>query len=67
MTNFEEVEGVLIYPELMQRLPQIIFDLSLMAECASVGPASFEPFPTFLLKKQEMREREGYLRNVQIA
>ncbi len=41
--------------------------MSLAAECAFTGPGSFEPFPSFLLIKEELRKKRGYLDNVQEA
>jgi hypothetical protein len=42
----------------------INFDISLASELAFWGPLTFEPFPSFLLKKGELRPKRGFLDNV---
>jgi len=54
----------MIYPEIKARANSVILDLSLVSECAFSGATSFEPFPTFFLKKSEIRSKWGYLDNI---
>lgn len=64
--SFEEAMGVSVLGELTDNLDGSLLNLSL-ASCAVMSSRAqdvMEPFPSFLLKRQEMRDRAGWLDQV---
>jgi len=64
--SFEEAFGGKVYSELYYSPEESTFDLSLAVASAlsSRNMQVFEPFPTFFLKHNELREKRGFLDNV---
>ena len=61
--RFEEISGVSLYAEISNNPEFVLLDLSLAAESAASGRSHtvFEPFPSFLLKKNQIRGKSGFL------
>jgi ubiquitin-protein ligase len=61
--RFEEISGFSVYPEIMANVNLIHLDLSFAAvSMASVRAQTiFEPFPSFMLKSQQIRGKAGFL------
>mmetsp|Transcript_25973 Transcript_25973/g.25555 ORF Transcript_25973/g.25555 Transcript_25973/m.25555 type:complete len:468 (-) Transcript_25973:1237-2640(-) len=61
--RFEEISGLSIYAELRNNINLIMLDLSFAGEAAASARAQtvFEPFPSFLLKREQMRGKAGFL------
>ncbi len=58
-----------MYPELKFQLEEAMLDVSLAAKALFSARATtcLEPFPTFFLKKSEIRTKRGYLDNIKQA
>jgi hypothetical protein len=64
--SFEESFNGNVYPELKFLLEEAQLDISLAAKAIFSTRATtvVEPFPTFFLKKNELRTKRGYLDNI---
>ena len=61
--RFEEISGVSVYAEISNNSNLVSLDFSFAAEAATSERNStiFEPFPSFLLKKNQLRGKSGFL------
>lgn len=61
--RFEEISGISIYAEIANNPDLVALDVSFAAEAALSGrnQVVFEPFPSFLLKKDQIRGKSGFL------
>jgi ubiquitin-conjugating enzyme E2 Q len=61
--RFEEISGVSLYAEICNNPDLVALDLSFASESALSGrnQTVFEPFPSFLLKKNQIRGKAGFL------
>mmetsp|Transcript_11550 Transcript_11550/g.11607 ORF Transcript_11550/g.11607 Transcript_11550/m.11607 type:complete len:696 (-) Transcript_11550:31-2118(-) len=61
--RFEEISGLSIYAEFRSNMDLAMLDLSLAAEALTSPRALtiFEPFPSFMLKSNQIRGKAGFL------
>ena len=61
--RFEEISGVSVYAEITNNTNLVSIDLSFAAESVTSQRSLtvFEPFPSFLLKKNQLRGKSGFL------
>lgn len=61
--RFEEISGISVFAELTSNPSLVLLDISFAAESATSGRnlTVFEPFPSFLLKKNQIRGKSGFL------
>lgn len=61
--RFEEISGVSVFAEISNNINLVGLDLSFAAEAALSARSHtvFEPFPSFLLKKNQIRGKSGFL------
>lgn len=64
--TFEESFDGNVFPELKYLHEEASLDISLAAKAifSSRATTVFEPFPSFFLKKREIRTKRGYLDNI---
>lgn len=61
--RFEEISGISLYAEICSNPDLVFLDLSFASESVASSRSStvFEPFPSFLLKKNQIRGKSGFL------